>query len=127
MSHSSWLQRIRPAGVRSVRLTTGLVLFTYVGTHLLNHSPGNISLAWLERDLLVQKFIWQGWLGTAVLYSALATPPAAHTQRVVSLDTPEPVACVYACVDATICQMVHRWHAQGCRRSTYRPKHDIFI
>ncbi|SDC70448.1 adenylate cyclase [Cupriavidus sp. YR651] len=68
-----YLQRLRPAGVRSIRLTTGLVLFTYVGTHLLNHSLGNISLAWLERDLLVQKFIWQGWLGTAVLYSALVT------------------------------------------------------
>jgi adenylate cyclase len=67
------LQRLRPAGVRSVRLTTGLVVFTYVGTHLLNHSLGNISLAWMERDLLVQKFIWQGWLGTAVLYSALVT------------------------------------------------------
>ena len=66
-------QRLRPAGVRSVRLTTGLVLFIYVGTHLLNHSLGNISLAWLERDLLVQKFIWQGWLGTGVLYSALVT------------------------------------------------------
>jgi len=59
--------------VRSVRLATGLVLFSYVGTHLLNHSLGNISLAWLERDLLVQKFIWQGWLGTVVLYGALVT------------------------------------------------------
>ena len=68
-----YLRRSRPVGVRSVRLTSGLVLFTYVGTHLLNHSLGNISLAWLERDLLVQKFIWQGWLGTAVLYSALLT------------------------------------------------------
>lgn len=73
MSPFACLQRLRPAGVRSVRLATGLVLFTYVGTHLLNHSLGNISLAWLERDLLVQKFIWQGWLGTAMLYSALAT------------------------------------------------------
>ena len=73
MSHFPSLQRLRPAGVRSVRLTTGLVLFTYVGTHLLNHSLGNISLAWMERDLLVQKFIWQGWLGTGVLYSALVT------------------------------------------------------
>jgi adenylate cyclase len=73
MSHFPYLPRLRPASVRSVRLTTGLVLFTYVGTHLLNHSLGNISLAWLERDLLVQKFIWQGWLGTAVLYSALVT------------------------------------------------------
>jgi len=49
------------------------VLFTYVGTHLLNHSLENISLAWLERAPLVQKFIWQGWFGTAVLYSALVT------------------------------------------------------
>jgi adenylate cyclase len=73
MSRFPSVQRLRPAGLRSVRLTTGLVLFTYVGTHLLNHSLGNISLAWLERDLLVQKFIWQGWLGTGVLYSALVT------------------------------------------------------
>jgi len=58
--------------VRTVRLTSGLVLFTYVGLHLLNHSLGNISLAWMERGLLVQKFIWQGVLGTAALYSALA-------------------------------------------------------
>ncbi|RQS59877.1 adenylate/guanylate cyclase domain-containing protein [Burkholderia sp. Bp8963] len=73
MSNAPFLQRLRPAGVRSVRLTSGLVLFTYVGTHLLNHSLGNISLAWLERDLLVQKFIWQGWPGTVVLYGALVT------------------------------------------------------
>ena len=73
MSLDPHLQRFRPAGVRSIRLATGLVLFTYVGTHLLNHSLGNVSLAWLERDLLVQKFIWQGWPGTIVLYSALAT------------------------------------------------------
>ncbi|CAB3797726.1 hypothetical protein LMG28138_04304 [Pararobbsia alpina] len=73
MSHFPYLRRLRPAGVRSVRLTTGLVVFTYVGTHLLNHALGNISLAWLERDLLVQKYVWQGWLGTVVLYSALVT------------------------------------------------------
>jgi len=73
MSHFLSFRKLRPVGVRSVRLTTGLVLFTYVGTHLLNHSLGNISLAWLERDLLVQKFIWQGWFGTTVLYSALVT------------------------------------------------------
>ncbi|WP_026035321.1 adenylate/guanylate cyclase domain-containing protein [Cupriavidus sp. BIS7] len=73
MSVFTYLRRLRPTGVRSVRLGSGLVLFTYIGTHLLNHSLGNISLAWLERDLLVQKFIWQGWIGTSVLYSALAT------------------------------------------------------
>ena len=65
------LRTLRPAGVRSVRLASGLVLFGYIGTHLLNHSLGNFSLAWLERGLLVQKFVWQGWLGTFFLYSAL--------------------------------------------------------
>ncbi|WER48906.1 adenylate/guanylate cyclase domain-containing protein [Cupriavidus sp. WKF15] len=49
------------------------MLFSYVGTHLLNHALGNISLAWLERDLLVQKFIWQGWAGTILLYGSLVT------------------------------------------------------
>ena len=58
MRGASYLQRVRPAGIRSVRLASGLVLFTYVGTHLLNPSLGNISLEWLERDLLVQKFVW---------------------------------------------------------------------
>jgi len=63
----------RRVGVRSVRLISGLMLFTYVGTHLLNHSIGNASLAWLERGLLMQKLVWQGWLGTTALYGALVT------------------------------------------------------
>lgn len=66
-------RRLLPTSVRSVRLATGLVLFSYVGTHLLNHALGNISLAWLEHDLLVQKFIWQGWAGTTLLYGSLVT------------------------------------------------------
>ena len=65
------LRQVAPSGLRSVRLCSGLVLFTYVGLHLTNHSLGNISLAAMERGLLVQKFIWQGVLGTAALYSAL--------------------------------------------------------
>jgi len=60
-----------PARVRSVRLCSGLVLFAYVFLHFVNHALGNFSLAWMERGLLVQKFIWQGVLGTAALYSAL--------------------------------------------------------
>ena len=38
LSHIPYPQCLRPAGVRSVRLTTGLVVFTYVGTHLRNHA-----------------------------------------------------------------------------------------
>jgi adenylate cyclase len=65
--------RFHAPGHRAIRLASGLVLFTYVGLHLCNHSLGNISLAWMERGLLVQKFIWQGVLGTVALYTALAT------------------------------------------------------
>jgi adenylate cyclase len=59
--------------LRTLRLVTGLTLFTYVGSHLLNHSLGNVSIAAMEAGLLIQKWIWQGVLGTAALYFALAT------------------------------------------------------
>jgi adenylate cyclase len=67
------IARLRPSGLRQVRLISGLVLFTYVSLHLTNHALGNISLDVMERGLLVQKFIWQGWIGSAALYLALAT------------------------------------------------------
>ena len=66
------LRRYVPASVRTVRLCSGFVLFTYVSLHLLNHSLGNVSLAWMERGLLVHKFIWQGVIGTLALYTALS-------------------------------------------------------
>ncbi|HET6234968.1 MAG TPA: adenylate/guanylate cyclase domain-containing protein [Acetobacteraceae bacterium] len=66
------LRRTAPSGIRSVRLCSGLVLFTYVTLHLSNHALGNVSLDWMERGLLVQKFVWQGVIGTAALYCALA-------------------------------------------------------
>jgi adenylate cyclase len=62
----------RPLGPRQVRLVSGLVLFTYITLHLTNHALGNISLEAMERALLVQKFIWQGWIGSVALYAALA-------------------------------------------------------
>jgi adenylate cyclase len=62
-----------PTSVRKLRLATGLTLFTYVGLHLLNHSLGNISVAAMEAGLVLQKFVWQGTIGTIALYVALAT------------------------------------------------------
>lgn len=59
--------------VRRLRLGTGLVLFVYVTTHLLNHTLGNISIPSMEAGMVVQKWIWQGVIGTAALYCALAT------------------------------------------------------
>jgi adenylate cyclase len=70
-SSTARFSHLRPSGLRAIRLASGLVLFAYVGLHLLNHSLGNISLASMERCLVVQRFIWQGFLGTIALYSAL--------------------------------------------------------
>jgi adenylate cyclase len=62
-----------PLWLRKLRLVTGLTLFYYVTTHLLNHSLGNISIPAMEAGMVVQKWIWQGVVGTVVLYTALAT------------------------------------------------------
>lgn len=59
--------------IRRVRLTTGLILLTYVATHLLNHALGLISLDAMEagRDWFLA--LWRNWLGTAALYGSLLT------------------------------------------------------
>lgn len=67
------LSRAKPLWLRKLRLATGLILFTYVTTHLLNHALGNVSIPAMEAGLVVQKWIWQGALGTAALYVALGT------------------------------------------------------
>jgi adenylate cyclase len=59
--------------VYRLRLITGLTLFAYVFTHLLNHALGNISLGAMQDGLIVQKWIWQGAIGTTALYGALIT------------------------------------------------------
>lgn len=76
MVAAAWSQvvgGIRRIGLRRLRLASGLILFAYVGTHLANHALGNLSVAAMERGLAVQKFVWQGVLGTYALYLSLAT------------------------------------------------------
>lgn len=58
---------------RRIRLACGLVMFTYVTTHFINHSLGNISVGAMEKGLVVQKAIWQSIPGAIVLYVALFT------------------------------------------------------
>lgn len=53
--------------VRRLRLWTGLVLFTYVTTHLLNHALGMISLQTAETGRLVFLAFWRHPIGTALL------------------------------------------------------------
>jgi adenylate cyclase len=63
----TWLS---PPVIRRVRLYTGLVLFSYISAHLMNHSLGNYSLAWAESGLLIHRLVWQSAIGTTVLYGA---------------------------------------------------------
>lgn len=54
-----------------IRLFTGLVLFFYVLTHLLNHSLGLISLRAMERGSDIFTLAWRNPLGTLLLYGSL--------------------------------------------------------
>jgi adenylate cyclase len=69
----AWQRAASRTGVRRLRLACGLTLFTYVSLHLLDHALNNISVATAEDGMLLQKALWQGWLGGMVLYGALGT------------------------------------------------------
>jgi adenylate cyclase len=63
--------RLHAPTVRQVRLGCGLVLFTYVTLHFLNHALGNISVAAMDAGLRAQKLIWQSAPGAFALYTAV--------------------------------------------------------
>jgi len=71
---SSWAGLVRrgPSIVRRFRLASGLVLFSYVFLHFLNHSLGNISLEAMERGAEYAELIWRSRIGTVALYGAFA-------------------------------------------------------
>jgi adenylate cyclase len=66
------LVRRGPSIVRQLRLASGLILFSYVFLHFLNHSLGNVSWEAMERGAVVQEWIWRGPVGTVALYGAFA-------------------------------------------------------
>lgn len=57
--------------VGRLRLWSGYVLFTYVTTHLLNHSLGLISLRVIEAGRIWFVYVWQSLPGQTLLYGAL--------------------------------------------------------
>ncbi len=57
--------------VRRLRLISGLVLFGYVLTHLLNHALGLVSFDALEAGGRVFSAFWRSWPLTILLYGAL--------------------------------------------------------
>jgi adenylate cyclase len=54
--------------LRRLRLGSGLVLFAYVASHLVNHALGLISLPAMEDGRAVFLAVWRNPVGTAVLY-----------------------------------------------------------
>jgi adenylate cyclase len=57
---------------RQLRLASGLVLLSYISTHLVTHTFGLWSLDLAEHGLAWTKALWQSWPGTVALYGAAA-------------------------------------------------------
>ena len=57
---------------RSLRLASGLVLFTYITAHLINHALGLVSLKTAEAALEFAVEVWSSTPGTVLLYGAFA-------------------------------------------------------
>lgn len=55
---------------RNLRMASGLVLFTYISAHLINHALGLISLTAAERGLEYAVDVWYSLPGTTLLYGA---------------------------------------------------------
>lgn len=66
---AGWLGGI---GLRQVRMFCGLVLFTYLLSHFLNHALGNISPAALHAGVMWHLEIWQ-FLPVAILFYGSVT------------------------------------------------------
>lgn len=58
--------------MRRWRLASGLVMFVYISTHMLNHALGAWSLGHAERMLAVAVGVWRSLPGTWLLYGAAA-------------------------------------------------------
>lgn len=58
--------------IRRLRFTSGLVLFAYILSHLVNHSLGIISLDHAEAGLRLAVKVWHSLPGTGLLYGAAA-------------------------------------------------------
>jgi adenylate cyclase len=54
-------------------MASGLILFVYIGSHLLNHALGLISLDAAEEGMGIAIEVWYSLTGTVLLYGAAAT------------------------------------------------------
>ncbi|OMH31712.1 adenylate/guanylate cyclase domain-containing protein [Motiliproteus sp. MSK22-1] len=58
---------------RRLRITTGLIMATYVIVHLSNHTLGLISLGAMESMREVVTTFWRSWLGGLLIYTSILT------------------------------------------------------
>ena len=57
---------------RTLRMASGLILFTYIAAHLINHALGLISLDTAEAGMEIAVEVWYSLPGTILLYGAFA-------------------------------------------------------
>ncbi len=62
---------LRGIGVRQVRLVCGMVLFTYLISHFLNHALGNISVEAMTDGVYYHTLFWQFLPVVIILYTAM--------------------------------------------------------
>lgn len=57
-------------GLRQIRLTCALVLFTYLLSHFVNHALGNISMDALQAGVVIHAAIWQFFPVAVIFYTS---------------------------------------------------------
>lgn len=72
---------------RDLRLYSGLVLFAFLLTHLLNHAVGLVSIEWMEAVRAVRVAVWRSAPVTALLAGALAVHIALSLYKFVQRRT----------------------------------------
>lgn len=66
-------ERLSSSLRRNLRMASGLILFTYIGAHLVNHALGLVSLDTAEAGMSIAVDVWYSVPGTLLLYGAFAT------------------------------------------------------
>ena len=59
--------------LQRLRLSSGLVLFTFAATHFLNHALGLVSLDAMQAMQAWRKVVTRSWIGSGVLLAAFLT------------------------------------------------------
>jgi adenylate cyclase len=67
---------------RAMRLWSGVILFVFLTTHLVNHALGIFGTAVLEEVQIWRLALWQSWPGTALLYGSLAVHAVFSLARI---------------------------------------------